>query len=703
MNIAQLHERIKNLSDNQLAQMSQGEDTAASLALMVLNERNDIREESQAQKPKPPTIAEQERAKSGIGMPPVDPRMIPQNILAGVGNPNMMPMPQSRDSGVSQLPAPVMMADGGLVKLADGGQVIPLQSGGYPFPTDQTVGDLLAIMAQRSGEYPFSTDQTLGSFLTPDMVSSPSGARAVGVDSLRRRADQGDIGLSSLTDAIKRQQDLARQRREDIGPYPFPTDETLGSFFTPDIVSSPSGVRAVEPGSLRERADQGRIGLGGIGTLKDALKRQKELMAQRSKEYPFPTDETVKSLLTPDIVTSPSDARAVKAGSLREKGDEGRLGLGALRNLLTIDRDRIKKDTDKRIDKEKDTGRIEVGPQRLPPFFGKLKEQFALNPKARAEFGDLLKDFDPRLQDERLAETRRKAEERKQDRDRLRREKALTKEKPLTVEEFREATLKPKDQDRIKAEEETRKAKAKDKPLPEVDKIPKGEANKIAKDTRNALVDGYKGDKKSKTRFNQFLIRLGLGTMVERNASNTLDAIARSASSAFEAYDKAKEKDRKALLEETKLDILREQNKNLHELKVETLAAKNRLSADTILEIKENITRFPEYKEEEKKIIEELRKGTFTIGGQSMKQLGIAPTFFRPTDVFSGPDSLDDFKRKDDILAELRRRVEARIISDAGLGRTSLPNTTATQTANPTKLEAAMKEKKRRESQKDNQ
>ena len=121
MNIAQLHERIKNLSDNQLAQMSKGEDTAASLALMVLNERNDIREESQAQKPKPPTIAEQERAKSGIGMPPVDPRMIPQNILAGVGNPNMMPMPQPRDSGVSQLPAPVMMADGGLVRLVDGG------------------------------------------------------------------------------------------------------------------------------------------------------------------------------------------------------------------------------------------------------------------------------------------------------------------------------------------------------------------------------------------------------------------------------------------------------------------------------------------------------------------------------------------------------------------------------------------------------
>ena len=635
MNIAQLHERIKNLSDNQLAQMSQGEDTAASLALMVLNERNDIREESQAQKPKPPTIAEQERAKSGIGMPPVDPRMIPQNILAGVGNPNIMPMPQSRDSGVSQLPAPVMMADGGLVKLADGGQVIPLQSGGYPFPTDQTVGDLLAIMAQRSGEYPFPTDQTLGSFLTPDMVSSPSGARAVGVDSLRQRADQGDIGLSSLTDAIKRQQDLARQRREDMGPYPFPTDETLGSFLTPDIVTSPSDARAVEPGSLRERADQGR------------------------------------------------------------------LGLGALRNLLTIDRDRIKKDTDKRIDKEKDTDRIEVGPQRLPPFFGKLKERFALNPKARAEFGDLLKDFDPRLQDERLAETRRKQEERKQDRDRLRREKALTGEEPLTVEEFREATLKPKDQDRIKAEEETRKARAEGKSLPEVDKISKGEANKIAKDTRNALVDGYKGDKKSKTRFNQFLIRLGLGTMVERNASNTLDAIAKSASSAFEAYDKAKEKDRKALLEETKLDILAKQADDLHELKLATLAAKQNIPPNTIADIIANIETTPIYAEVSKEVMQEVKDGTLKINGVSMEKAGVTEKFFS---LFR--NELSDFKNSQLIQGEIARRATERQVAQLkSLVGSPLPNVSAsaTQTANPTKLEAAMKEKKRRESQKDNQ
>ena len=694
MNIAQLHERIKNLSDNQLAQMSQGEDTAASLALMVLNERNDIREESQAQKPKPPTIAEQERAKSGIGMPPVDPRMIPQNILAGVGNPNMMPMPQSRDSGVSQLPAPVMMADGGLVKLADGGQVISLQSGGYPFPTDQTVGDLLAIMAQRGGEYPFPTDETLGSFITPDMVSSPSGARAVGVDSLRQRADQGNIGLGSLGDAIKRQQDLARQRREDIGPYTFPTDETLGSFLTPDIVSSPSGVRAVEPGSLRERADQGRIGLGGIGTLKDALKRQKELMAQRSKEYPFPTDETVKSLLTPDIVTSPSDARAVKAGSLREKGDEGRLGLGALRNLLTIDRDRIKKDTDKRIDKEKDTGRIEVGPQRLPPFFGKLKEQFALNPKARAEFGDLLKDFDPRLQDERLAETRRKQEEKKQDRDRLRREKALTGEEPLTVEEFREATLKPKDQDRIKAEEKTRKAKAEGKPLPEVDKISKDEANKIAKDTKNTLVDSYKGDKKSKTRFNQFLIRLGLGTMVERNASNTLDAIAKSASSAFEAYDKAKEKDRKALLEETKLDILAKQADDLHELKLATLAAKQNIPPNTIADIMANIQTSPIYGEVEKEVMQEVKDGTLKINGVSMEDAGVTEKFFS---LFR--NELSDFKNKEIIEAEIARRAQERQIAQLkNLVSPSSSNVsaTATQTADSTKLAELLEERAKR-------
>ena len=202
MNIAQLHERVKNLSDGQLAEVSQGKDTTASLALMELNERNDIRESAQAQMMKPPTIAEQERAKSGIGMPPIDPRMIPQNILAGVGNPNMMPMPQPRDSGVSQLPAPVMMADGGLVRLANGGTPFSEQNflqrlGGFanPFRED------------------FGTDFRVGrdEYITKALDELDEGglyelATGTGLDTLDRGAIAtgiGGLGIKGLASVLK--------------------------------------------------------------------------------------------------------------------------------------------------------------------------------------------------------------------------------------------------------------------------------------------------------------------------------------------------------------------------------------------------------------------------------------------------------------------------------------------------------------------
>jgi hypothetical protein len=150
MNIAQLHERVKNLSDPQLVEMSQRGDTTASLALMELNTRNDMREASIQPMGEPPTIAEQEASKAmqGIGAPPIDPNMITPEMLGGIGNPDMMPQPQPMGSGVGQLSAPMMMAGGGLVELANGGGIIPYQNeglveGGVPeeFDTLKFLGD----------------------------------------------------------------------------------------------------------------------------------------------------------------------------------------------------------------------------------------------------------------------------------------------------------------------------------------------------------------------------------------------------------------------------------------------------------------------------------------------------------------------------------------------------------------------------------
>tara|TARA_R100001594_G_scaffold3631_3_gene13497 strand:+ start:3386 stop:4900 length:1515 start_codon:yes stop_codon:yes gene_type:complete len=134
MNIAQIHERVKNLSDPQLVEMSQRGDTTASLALMELNARNDMREASIQPMGEPPTIAEQEASKAmqGIGAPPIDPNMITPEMLGGIGSPDMMPQPQPMGSGVGQLPAPMMMAaGGGLIELAEGG--LPELEEGYEY------------------------------------------------------------------------------------------------------------------------------------------------------------------------------------------------------------------------------------------------------------------------------------------------------------------------------------------------------------------------------------------------------------------------------------------------------------------------------------------------------------------------------------------------------------------------------------------
>ena len=74
---------------------------------------------------------------------------------------------------------------------------------------------------------------------------------------------------------------------------------------------------------------------------------------------------------------------------------------------------------------------------------------------------------------------------------------------------------------------------------------------------------GKDNSKKDTSRFNEFLIELGIGTMAAKNAHGLADAIAQSAGPAFKSYTKAKQQDKENILEETKLDIQKEQNKIL--------------------------------------------------------------------------------------------------------------------------------------------
>ena len=122
----QLYNQIKNLSDEQLANLLQQNDPhKSSMALGEINYRNDVRAAKAMQMDKPPTVAEQQLAKAGIGaggMPNAE--AISPMAANGVGAlPDQM-APFARDNtGIlgAETPMTMMAAGGGLVALADGG------------------------------------------------------------------------------------------------------------------------------------------------------------------------------------------------------------------------------------------------------------------------------------------------------------------------------------------------------------------------------------------------------------------------------------------------------------------------------------------------------------------------------------------------------------------------------------------------------
>ena len=126
MNIAQLHEQVKNMSDGQLADLMQQNDPhKSSMALGEINYRNERRAAKAMQMDKPPTVAEQQLAEAGIGaggMPNAE--AISPMAANGIGAlPDQM-APFARDNtGIlgAETPMTMMAAGGGLVALAEGG------------------------------------------------------------------------------------------------------------------------------------------------------------------------------------------------------------------------------------------------------------------------------------------------------------------------------------------------------------------------------------------------------------------------------------------------------------------------------------------------------------------------------------------------------------------------------------------------------
>lgn len=124
-NIAQIHSKLDKMPDSYLSELVQNKSPFATVAAMVLDTRQGM-----AQKmTEPPTSTVADKVAAQTGLPSV---AQPQNnqdprLMAGVGNMPITP----RDSvdtpmtGVAQLPAKQMMADGGIVGYQKGGDVEP--------------------------------------------------------------------------------------------------------------------------------------------------------------------------------------------------------------------------------------------------------------------------------------------------------------------------------------------------------------------------------------------------------------------------------------------------------------------------------------------------------------------------------------------------------------------------------------------------
>ena len=124
-----------------------------------------------------------------------------------------MPMPQPRDSGVSQLPAPVMMADGGLVELANGGIPegfdIPLSTPelNLELPEDYVPFDQRGFLRNIGG---FLTQRDLGRDIgvggaeyLNQLREDPFGATIDTIDRGALLTGGGGLGIKGLTSALK--------------------------------------------------------------------------------------------------------------------------------------------------------------------------------------------------------------------------------------------------------------------------------------------------------------------------------------------------------------------------------------------------------------------------------------------------------------------------------------------------------------------
>ena len=500
--IAEIHEDLLSMPHTpqgiqKLQEYAQGDypDPIPTLAGMVINNRNSILDASK--QPPTSTVAQQnyEQAMASVQAPqgpqvagigggggmPIDPNMISGQTARGIGNPDMMPRPQPRGSGVAQLPARQMVAGGGLISLAGGGQVIPfVNTGQVPSSRwwdsargyDRSSPEYRELLERKrkaqeqklAGIGPFFTEtipNTIGQYMPSQESVDQFGRKLVG-------------GMASTLTAPKRAYDFVR---EEITPT---------------------------------------VGLPGVATWD---------LPELSRES---IEEAVAPISDPSFITKDVPEYWKKQFEAFQEGKPMRMG----KDALGVAKAPFKA----------------VAPKELTAYFDKEKERKAKRDasakatkeaRARGELGGL---------------------------------------RDLSTEE----AAKAGSQSAI-AELKARKPSPAKKPPPA--KKPKEQGAAIEKEVTNQF--GENNSKKDTSRFNEFLIRLGVGTMAAKNAHGLMDAVAQSAGPAFESYTKAKQQDKENILEETKLDIQRSQVDAIRDYNIGRLEAGSRLSAKDLIDLRE--------------------------------------------------------------------------------------------------------------------
>jgi hypothetical protein len=124
-NIAQIHSKLNRMPDAYLSQLVQDGSPFATVATMVLDTRQGMAQSAI----EPPTSTVAEKITSQVnGLPSVAPQQNNQDprLMEGVGGMALTER-NSADtpiSGIAQLPAQQMMADGGIVGYAEGGETL---------------------------------------------------------------------------------------------------------------------------------------------------------------------------------------------------------------------------------------------------------------------------------------------------------------------------------------------------------------------------------------------------------------------------------------------------------------------------------------------------------------------------------------------------------------------------------------------------